>query len=49
MTELKVEKNADLRCFRLMCFYSDWHKDLLHNLSDNDVIINSKSKKSKTL
>ncbi|SDF95992.1 hypothetical protein SAMN05421827_102252 [Pedobacter terrae] len=44
MLELKAEKNADLRCFRLMCFYSDWHQELINNLSDKDVIINTKSR-----
>lgn len=46
MPELKAESNPESRRFQLMCFYLDWHRDLINNISENDVIIDVKATKA---
>ncbi|RZJ79024.1 MAG: hypothetical protein EOO20_27270 [Chryseobacterium sp.] len=45
MPGLNAEPNSELRYFKLISFYMKWHTDVINNLSDNDAIIDVKSRK----
>lgn len=44
-SELKKETNEELRYFLLIGFYNDWHRELIENMSENDAIIDVRSKR----
>lgn len=47
INQLKCEPIVEMRYYKLLMFYNDWHKELINNMSENDALIDVKSKKTR--
>ena len=47
ISRLELEPMFELRYFKFLAFYYNWHRELINNISKNDAIIDVKSRKTK--